>query len=118
MQRMIHKLELHITDFQVVSLPSGAVIRSVGAQQRGRDVFGAPNEALCLWYEFPQWDDGAPIEYEKHTIMIVGTGNPFQRRAMDTYLGTVIMRDGSLVFHIYEAHNAPTPYGGANDGKD
>ena len=84
--RTIWKFKLEITDTQVVSMPDGAVVLSVGL-----DPFGD----LCLWAVV---DPSRPKKPESFTIF--GTGNPapntLDRRG---FIGTVVMK--SFVWHVY-----------------
>lgn len=74
-----------------LSMPEDAVIIHVGCQEEIN---------ICLWAEV---DDTKPrVERVFH---IVGTGHPIPIPGFDEYrnrIGTVLMCDGNLVWHIYE----------------
>lgn len=82
----IYKHELEVTDAQTVRIPKGSVLLSV--QDQG--------DALCLWFlcDITQ-EDAARYVY------IVGTGNPANGVEHSTYVGTVQMMDGRLVWHVF-----------------
>lgn len=89
MNRIIYKYTLEIEDEQKHILPRGAKILSVGNQI----------EKICVWVEL---EEGA-IEDAEYTFFIRGTGHPFDDSALlqPTFLGTVLMAGGSLVWHVY-----------------
>ena len=86
-QRRIWKWTLAVTDKQSLQMPKGAKILTV--QEQG----GMPQ----LW---AYCDPTEPLE--TRTFRIVGTGNPIDQDPGD-YIGTFQMRDGALVFHVFEA---------------
>jgi hypothetical protein len=82
----IYKYELEITDAQRVRLPKGSTILSV--QDQGG--------TLCLWAL-------CDITQEDSTryVYIVGTGNSAGVSEHSTYVGTVQMMGGRLVWHVF-----------------
>ena len=83
-EETIWKVDLEITDRQVIRLPAGAEMLSV--QQQGP-------EALCLWALV---DRSVPII--QHGIIIVGTGHRVPEDAED-FIGTVQV--GPFVWHVF-----------------
>jgi hypothetical protein len=83
--RTIHKQALHTIDVQQIEIPKGSTILTVREQ----------HNIICIWYLC-----GTERELEYKTIYIVGTGHPLSDKAK-TYLGTAILHDGQLVFHVY-----------------
>jgi len=86
----IYKYTLMPEDRQVVEMPKGATILSVGA-----DVFVPDN--LCLWALV---DPGE--RPEMRVIHIHGTGHDVVTPERLTYIGTATMRSLSLVWHVFE----------------
>jgi hypothetical protein len=95
---VVHKFLLQTRGVQVLTMPKGAKFLSVANQQ----------EDLCLWAEVPDEEppssDAAPIGLglEARTIAIYGTGHSFPDDINQQFLGTVLLRQGHLVVHIYE----------------
>lgn len=95
MSDTIWKYPLELRDRQEISLPIYAKILSVGVTRDG----------LFLWAQV------SPVlakshAHEKHTILVIGTGNPMPYH-MDKdchFIGTVIdpTRTIDLVWHIFE----------------
>lgn len=84
----IYKYNLEATDEQTLLMPLGARILCVQMQ----------GPALCLWAEV---DDAQTVE-ERRAFRVIGTGHPIPDAASLTYIGTVQMRGGQLIFHVYE----------------
>lgn len=84
----IYKYPLIITDKQTISLPKGSTILSVANQR----------EQLVLYALIQD----STINTEEYKIRIIGTGHNIicNVQAM-TFAGTVLMDDGSLVWHIF-----------------
>jgi hypothetical protein len=87
--KRIWKFELETTDRQTVAMPENAEILTVQTQ----------NETPCIW---------AIVEPENKKVRrvfeIFGTGNQVNCNE-DTernYIGTYQLRQGSLVFHLFE----------------
>ena len=85
--RTIYKKVLAIVGLQEVEVPKGATILHIGKQN------GNP----CMWYEC----DTDALRTTK-TILCCGTGYPMPDKddADLAYLGTVILRDDTLVLHF------------------
>jgi hypothetical protein len=83
----IYKYELKIEDYQVLQMPKGARVLSVG-NQRGK---------LCLW---AVCDQDAPASLRAFEIF--GTGNPISedRTIERTFIGTAIVEP--FVWHVFE----------------
>ena len=86
MARSIWKFPIKIDDHQVIPVPNGAKIRSVAVQ----------GETVCLWAEV---DPNEPIF--GRDIFVYGTGHPMPDDP-GTFIGSVMLHGGALVFHIYE----------------
>jgi hypothetical protein len=83
---MIWKTVLKLTDVQQIKVPAGAEILCAREQ----------NEQICVWY---RCDPRAPDVHR--TLHIVGTGNGGPSDA-GRYLGTASLRQGQLIFHVFE----------------
>lgn len=83
----IWKTVLQPTDLQEIEVPEGCGILSLQEQ------FGQ----ICLWYKC---DPLAPKV--KRTIAIVGTGHAAPENNEADYIGTVQLRNGNLVLHVFE----------------
>ena len=88
----IYKYELKIEDYQVLKMPRGAKVLSVG-NQRGK---------VCLW---ALCDQDAPVSLR--AFEIAGTGNPIaEDRAIErVFIGTVIAEP--FVWHVFEPEKRP-----------
>lgn len=83
--RKIYKYTLSPLD-SLLYLPEGSTILKAAAQ----------NEEVCLWVEV------TPNNPSKaHQYYIFGTGHPFKIPEKIKYLDTVLLENGSLVFHVY-----------------
>jgi hypothetical protein len=92
MRRIIYKYELEIGDEQVRRIPRNSRLLSIANQQ----------EKLCVWAEIDA-DARAVPPYDNYKFFIRGTGHVFEDNALlqPTFLGTVLMAGGSLVWHVY-----------------
>ena len=94
--KTIWKFPLELIDEQDVMMPKGAKILSVHVQV-SIDVSEA-HEIVCLWALV---DPDAKLQ--KRVIEIFGTGNPIDVPGVThKFIGTVQMRGGSLVWHVFE----------------
>jgi len=87
MNTTIHKYEVPILDHMIISLPEGAEILSVHVQR------GTP----CMWAAV---DPDAPLVGRQFELRETGhalTG------AEGRFVGTFLLQDGALVFHLYES---------------
>ena len=82
----IHKQVLKIKDEQLIELPIGAEILSVGNQYGN----------ISIWYK-------CNIEADKimRKIYIRGTGHKFSG-GEHRFIGSVLMINGDLVWHVFE----------------
>jgi hypothetical protein len=97
--RTIHKFKMPFGEFDMV-LPMGTRIRHIGMQS---------GEMLPqMWVELDPSDSGQLNIL--HRYMVLGTGREFPEYL--TYLGTFLVDDGKLVWHLYENEpkQAPAPY--------
>lgn len=87
--KTVWKIALANVPLQSVEVPVGATILSVGEQ------FGV----ICIWFHCDPAPDGPK---EKRQIAIVGTGHPAPEKAECRFIGTVALRGGNLMFHVFE----------------
>lgn len=73
-----------------ISLPRGAKILSVAEQ----------NERVVLWAMV----DPKELALQERVIQIFGTGHPIEDAESLTFIGTVLMHKGKLVWHIFEVN--------------
>jgi hypothetical protein len=84
--KTIHKFVLEVTDEQRIEIPSAHSILTVQLQDK----------RICLWAIV---DTNSPKT--TRYFRIVGTGNPFNDCMDFTYIGTVQMENGKLVWHVF-----------------
>jgi|HubBroStandDraft_1064217.scaffolds.fasta_scaffold239859_1 hypothetical protein len=82
----IFKYPFVITESQFIQLSKDAQILSVQLQ------FDIP----CLWALI---DENKPLESRR--LIIHGTGNPIDSMDNESYLGTIQMKEGQFVWHIF-----------------
>lgn len=87
MSASVWKFPLPIADDVVLEMPVGARVLAVDTQ----------HETICLWALV---DPDA--ETQQRGFCVRGTGHPFTGSEGE-YLGTAMLRDGVLVFHVFEA---------------
>ena len=90
--RTIYKYPVTVYDDFVVELPEGARVLTVDVQH------GEP----VMW---AMVDPTAPTS--KRHFRLIGTGHPIEDAAALTFIGTFQMRDGALVFHLFEKPGVP-----------
>ena len=84
--KTIWKYQIQTTDYQDIEMPIEAQILTVQVQN------GEP----CLWALIdPDQKRGI------RQIRIIGTGHIIDN-SIDEYLGTYQLRDGALVFHVFD----------------
>lgn len=84
--KRVYKYQLEVTDLQVQELREGYKILHVASQ----------HDTLCIWVEV---DTQAPPEMVR--FLIVGTGHAFPPAGEFEYVGTALMLNGNLVWHLY-----------------
>lgn len=84
--RTIFKYPLDVADEQVVALPHGAQILCAQMQ----------HSMPCIWAEV---DRQAPVS--QRIFYMYGTGHRVPTDRVQTYVGTVQLSGGALVFHVY-----------------
>jgi len=82
----VYKYVLPVMDVCTVMIPRGAEFLTVG-EQRGD---------VCLWAKVDTEKD-----VEEMTFRIAGTGHALANGKF-SYIGTVMMCEGTLVFHVFE----------------
>jgi len=90
MIKTIWKFEMEVTDIQEIALPIGAEILSVQAQR----------EQPCLWVLVDP-----EAEKELRTFETFGTGHHvfYDMGVERKHIGTYQLKDGALVFHVFES---------------
>lgn len=86
MSLTIWKYQLEVGDLKAIDMPRGATILSVGVQ------FGE----VCVWALV---DEDAGLE--ERWFYMRGTGHDCDGVKDKTFLGTVQLRGGALIFHIF-----------------
>lgn len=89
----IFKYPLALVTHQNIKMPVGAKILLVDVQP-----LSAVRGQLCLWAEV---DPDAPKEDVK--IEVHGTGNTISASDTRKHVGSALMDDGRLVWHVYRA---------------
>ncbi len=84
--KTIHKQKLEITGTQTIKVPKGSKILSVANQR----------EKLNIWYACD-----TRSEVEDITIHIFGTGHQIWPSFDGKFIGTVLMANDNLVWHIF-----------------
>jgi len=74
---------------QIIEVPLGTTLLSTGWD---------PKSGVCVWGRVP---DPNTVRTEKRRIIVIGTGQEYPN-ILAKFLGTVIMFDSGLVWHIYE----------------
>lgn len=82
----IFKYELPVMDYVEIKMPKYARILSVQVQR----------EQICVWAEVNPDRPQVP-----HAFWIRGTGHLMGEIAQGTFLGTVQLQGGALVFHVF-----------------
>lgn len=88
---VIWKYTLEITDRQTIELPAARYFLHAGQQGEG------PYGDLCLWFMIDP--DAKKVT---KTILIYGTGHPLRDEDEISYLASVVMGSGQLVWHVFE----------------
>ncbi len=87
MSRTIYKYPIEVTDEQTIYMHKDADILCVQMQH------GRP----CIWAMVDR--DTSP---DPHRFEVYGTGHTIREPEGLTYIGTFQVRDGALVFHLFE----------------
>ena len=89
----VWKFELQLNDEVALKMPACAVLLHVGTQ----------GTQLCLWALV---DPEAPTAERR--IRVAGTGHPIDYAPVELrHVGTVLLADDRLVFHVFEILNRP-----------
>lgn len=84
--KTIWKYKIDVTDRQMIEMPCGAELLSVGVQD-GHPVL---------------WALVNPTHYQPYRVLrIYGTGHPVDDEPK-RFVGTFMLHDGALVFHVFE----------------
>ena len=84
----VFKYPLAITDRQKIHLPRGARILS----------FQSPRGQPFIWALV----DPEATAWISRRFRLVGTGHPIEDTGGLSYIGTVVMWEGALVWHLFE----------------
>ena len=85
----IYKYLLQFTEIQEIEMPKGAQVIHVGVQAN----------SICLWAIV---DTAHPAE--RRSFAILATGHHNFDPGIVHHLGSVIMNEGALVWHVFESH--------------
>jgi hypothetical protein len=85
--KTIYKYAIKVDDTQTIRMPKGAQILSVQCQE----------EQPCIWAVI---DTECSNGYRQFGL--VGTGHPCERLEGGKYVGTFQLRQGALVFHLFD----------------
>lgn len=88
----VFKYPFRAVDTQTLKMHEGAVILSAAMQRN----------TACVWARV---DTSKPLV--ERIIHVLGTGHDVGGRKLGHFIGTVLMADGDLVFHVFE--DAPLP---------
>jgi hypothetical protein len=89
--KTVYKYELPTEDIAALQMPAGAELLHVGVQ--GSDVM--------LWARV---DPDAPCVTRR--VRFAGTGHPLGEGADAPYVGTALLYNGRLVFHVFDLGEA------------
>jgi hypothetical protein len=89
---VVWKYPLEATFLNEIMMPKGSRILCVQTQK----------ECPCLWVLVPEEEGKKPDDFECRKFVVVGTGHPLESLWSSTYIGTVQVAGGQLVFHIFE----------------
>lgn len=87
MSTTIYKYQFDVADEVTLDMPTGAKVLCVQMQR----------DAPCVWALV---DASAPLE--PRCFEVYGTGHKIENVSGLQYVGTFQMRDGLLVFHLFE----------------
>lgn len=87
MRLEVWKFPLPFDDVVTVEMPAGSKVIHFATQY----------DMPCIWALV-----NPSADKEKRTFRIAGTGHPIESDSRPVYLGTVLVRGGSLVFHCFE----------------
>lgn len=88
MNQRIYKFLLPMEDEPVIQMPAGAKVLSVQVQR------GEP----FVWALV----DANQRKMARHYFFVLGTGNPIDFEVTGTFLGTIQLHGGDLVFHVWD----------------
>ena len=91
--RRIYKYALETSDTQKIRIPKLVEGESFKKQVLKIDT---QNDTPCIWCLVDVGEEEQEI-----SIRIVGTGNPMPTLSQDDYLGSYMLFDGGLVFHVF-----------------
>lgn len=92
MKQTIYRYGIDVEDEVVLKMPRGARIISVGTKTP------SAGSMLDLW----AMCDPEETELESVRIRIVGTGHPIPDWQQLLFIGTVVVYDGVLVWHVFK----------------
>lgn len=87
MKKVIYKYPLQIEDNQVFEVPKGAIILCVQIQREEPVLYALVDPSA---------------ETEEREFQVTGTGHELIDDVSRVYLGTIQLRGGDLVFHVFE----------------
>jgi hypothetical protein len=90
--RAVYRYQVKIADEQIITMPADARILHVARRD--------PGDAVDMWALV---DPQAPPQ--DRYFRVAGTGHPVVDADMLTYIGTVQLHRGALVFHVFEVRD-------------
>ncbi len=87
MTKTVWKFQFNPEDLLSIQMPAGAKLLHVDVQG------GQP----CIWALV---DPAAPTE--NRNFRLAGTGHPIEAVDCEVYFGTFMLREGALVFHLFD----------------
>jgi hypothetical protein len=91
--RKIYKYQLETTDIQYLKIPR--IIETDTFKEQVLKI-DTQNGIPCIWCLVDTEEEERNV-----SIRTVGTGNPMPLLSKDNYLGSYILHDGRLVFHVF-----------------
>jgi hypothetical protein len=85
-KQVINPRSLDKDNMTVIEVPYGSRILKADSQR----------EEICIWYRFAEHSENNKT---KMKVWVIPTGVSFV--ASENYLGTVMLHNGSLVFHVF-----------------
>jgi len=101
--RTVWKFPIPVNDVVTIRMPRGAKVLHVG------DQFGTPT----------MWALVDPLQpNENREFRFAGTGHPIEGHHIGAFVGTFFMREGGLVFHIFETQSSQIENGSPAEEKE
>ncbi len=91
--RKIYKYPIETKDVQTIRVP-----KLIGASKFKDQVLNVDTQLgePCIWCLCDTKE-----ELQDRKILVIGTGNPMPLLSKDNYLGSYMLYNGNLVFHVF-----------------